>query len=144
MSGEAGSGGFAQRGSTKRLLLLVGILVLVLATAFGARLKAAKLPPPEIRLTDATPRGQDVSPDQRRRFATKLQERFSKKFEGSKVDSEGNDDKTLKIKWSGVDRPFAGTITESGEIIDDLRDLGFKRLVISDGQKSTWDVDLKN
>lgn len=144
MSAGVRGGGFTQRGSTKRLLLLFGILVLVMTMAFGARLKAAKLPPPEIRLTDATPRGQDISPDQRRRFATKLQERFSKKFERSKVDSEGNDDKTLKIEWSGVDRPFAGTITESGEIINDLRGLGFKRLIISDGQKSTWDVDLKN
>lgn len=144
MSAEVRGGGFLQRGSNKRLLLLVGILVLVLAMAFGVRLKAAKLPSPKIRLTDATPRGREVSPEQRRRFAMTLQGKFTEKFHGARVESEGNDDKTLKIEWSGVDRPFAATITETEEIINDLRELGFKRLIISDGHKSKWDVDLKN
>lgn len=144
MPAEAGCGGFSQRGSNKRLLLLAGILVLLLSMAFGMRSKAAKLPPTEIRLSDTTPRGQEVSAERRQRFGLNFQEKFAKKFQGSKVNLEGDGNKTLRIEWSGVDRSFAATITEAEEIIRDLRDMGFKRLVISDGHKSTWDVDLKN
>lgn len=144
MSTEGRDGGFSQRGSNKRLLLLVGILVLLLAMAFGAQNKTAKFPPPEIRLSDTTPRGQEVSSEQRQRFRLNFQEKFSKKFQGSRVDLEGDGGKTFRLEWSGVDRSFAATVTESEEIIKDLRDMGFKRLIISDGHKSTWSVDLKN
>lgn len=144
MSTERRDGGLSQRGSNKRLLLLVGILVLLLAMAFGAQNKTAKLPPPEIRLSDTTPRGQKVSSEQRQRFRLNFQEKFSKKFHESKVDIEGDGGKTFRIEWSGVDRPFAATISETDEIINDLRDMGFKRLIICDGHKSLWDMDLKN
>ncbi|GLI37559.1 hypothetical protein KI811_07965 [Geobacter hydrogenophilus] len=144
MPAEAGCGGFSQRGSNKRLLLLAGILVLLLSMAFGMRLKAAKLPPPEIRLTDTTPRGQGVSAEKRQRFCLNFKEKFSRKFQGSKVDVEGDGNRIFRIGWSGVDRSFAASITETAEIIKDLRDMGFKYLIISDGHKSTWNVDLKN
>ncbi len=141
---EGRGAGFSQRGSNKRLLLLVGILVLLLTMAFGMRSKTAKLPPLEIQLSDTTPRGQEVSAEQRQRFGIIFREKFAKKFQGAKVNLEGDGNNTLRIEWSGVDRSFAATIIEEAEIIGDLRDMGFKRLIISDGHKSTWDVDLKN
>lgn len=144
MPAEVRGSAFSQRGSNKRLLLLAGILILVLIVAFGMRLKAAQQPPPVIRLTDTTPRGQGVPAEQRLRFCRNFQERFSKKFQGSKVVSGGDKDKTFRIEWSGVDRPFAAMITETDEIVNDLRELGFKRLIITDGHNSSWDVDLKN
>lgn len=144
MPAEARCEGLAQRGSNKRLLLLAAILALLLAMTFGMRSKAAKLPPLEIRLSDTTPRGQEVSAEQRQRFDVNFQEKFAKKFQGSNVNLEGDGNTTLRIEWPGVDRSFAATIIEEEEIIRDLRDMGFKRLIISDGHKSTWDVDLKN
>ncbi|ABB33269.1 hypothetical protein GeomeDRAFT_2234 [Geobacter metallireducens RCH3] len=144
MSTEERDGGLSQRGSNKRLLLLATILVPLLTITFGMRSKAAKLPSPEIRLSDTTPRGQEVSSEQRQRFRLNFQEKFSKKFQGSKVDLEGDGGKTFCIEWPGVDRSFAATITETGEIIKDLRDMGFTHLIISDGHKSNWNVDLNN
>lgn len=144
MSSEGRGGGFSRRGSNKRLLLLGGILALTLAMAFGMGSNATKLSPIAIKLNDPTPRGQAASADQRQRFGMNFRQKFSGKFQGSKVDVEGDGSKTLRIEWTGVDRPFAATIAESGEIIDDLRELGFKHLIITDGHRSTWDVDLKN
>jgi hypothetical protein len=90
------------------------------------------------------PLGQGVSAVQRLKFARSFGDRFRAKFGDSDISTSGEAGKTLVIKWINVSRPFASKFAANEEIVKDLREMGFKRIILTDGYRSNWDVDLKN
>jgi hypothetical protein len=91
-----------------------------------------------------SPAGQTVTFDQRANFAKSFGDLFRAKFGESKISIQGGDGKSLVITWINVDKPFARQMAANESILKDLREMGFKRLILTNGNKSNWDVDLKN
>ena len=120
------------------------IIPLILITFICIFLNSCKSKEPITTSVSGPPAGQNVTVNQRAYFAKDFGDRFRAKFGESEVWAQGMDDKTLVIKWIHVSRPYAAEFVASEEIVKDLREMGFKRLILTDGNKSNWDVDLKN
>ena len=56
--------------------------------------------------------------------------------------AEGKDKTTLRIKWILVNRPLVHKMMNDGAAMQNLRDLGFKKLVMTDGHSGDWGVVL--
>lgn len=130
--------------SSRRFAVLLVILAAVSLYSFGLANRSAHLPPLEISLASTPPRGQEISAEQRQRFVNAFGVKFAAKYTGAVVVGEGMETRILRIQWAGVDRPFAASIIRVDQIISDLRDIGFKHMILTDGNKSNWDIDLKN
>jgi hypothetical protein len=76
-------------------------------------------------------------------FAAGLEQNFHKKGWIAKIDLEGVDGKTINIYWDQLNVSFVRMIVKSQDIVGDIRELGFKKLLMSNG-KDKWDIDLKN
>lgn len=87
--------------------------------------------------------GQNKTLKERMIFLVTLEKAFHRKGWLASLDLAGEDGKTLTVYWEQLDRPMARQIVRSTEIIPELRDMGFKRLVLR-GKRQEWDVDLKN
>jgi hypothetical protein len=98
--------------------------------------------PIEIEVT-SSPTGQNRTLKERMIFVTDLEKKFHKKGWIAKIDIEGENGKTLKVYWEQLDLPFVRQWVQSQDIIADIREMGFKRLLMGNG-KDEWDIDLKN
>ena len=98
--------------------------------------------PFEISVTTG-PTGQNRTLKERIIFMVGLEKALHKKGWPASLDMEGEGGKTIKVYWEQLNLPMARKIVKSKDIIPDLRDMGFKRLVLRNG-KQEWDVDLKN
>lgn len=76
-------------------------------------------------------------------FVVDLEKSFHKKGWPAAIDLEGEDGKTLKVYWEKLNLPFVRGLVKSQDVIGDIREMGFKHLIMTDG-KLRWDVDLKN
>jgi len=76
-------------------------------------------------------------------FIVILQKSMHKKGWIASLDLEGEDGNILKIYWESINPPFVRQMLKSTELIQDIREMGFKRLVLNNG-KEKWDIDLKN
>ncbi len=90
------------------------------------------------------PVGQKVTAAQRVNFAKSFEKRLNAKSDSAQVLTKGDSDKTLVIKWPAINREFAQRMANHAGMVKDFREMGFKRMVLTDGKKSIWDVDLKN
>jgi hypothetical protein len=90
------------------------------------------------------PVGLKVPAAERISFAKSFENRLNKRGDNAHVVTKGDSDKTLVIKWSELSRPFVQRMTNNAGMVKDLRELGFKRIMLMDGKKSAWDIDLKN
>lgn len=88
--------------------------------------------------------GQSVTVEQRIKFTNHFGERFKAKFGECGIRNLGADAKVLEIQWVNVSRPFAEQMAGNNEIIASMREMGFKRLILTDGNTAKWDIDLKN
>ena len=120
------------------------IIPLILIILAGTFLTSCNSDGPITVSVSGAPIGQAVTVNQRAYFAKDFGDRFRAQFGESEVWAKGMDGKTLVIKWINVSRPFAAEFVASEEIVKDLREMGFKRLILTDGHRSNWDVDLKN
>jgi len=120
------------------------IMPLILITLAAAVLISCNSEEPITASVSGAPIGQTVTVNQRAYFAKDFGDRFRAKFGESEVWAKGMDGKTLVIKWIKVSRQFAAEFVASEEIVKTLREMGFKRLILTDGSRSNWDVDLKN
>jgi len=76
-------------------------------------------------------------------FLVSIEKAFQKKGWLATFDLEGEEGKTIKVFWESLNKPMARQIIKSQDIIPDMREMGFKRLLLNNG-KQEWDVDLKN
>lgn len=116
-------------------LSFVSILVIV-----AIRYQASR--PIEIHVTSA-PTGQTRTIKDRMIFLTALERSFHSKGWLVSLDLEGENGNLLKIYWESINRSFVKQMLNTMDIIQNIREMGFKRLVLSNG-KQEWDIDLKN
>jgi hypothetical protein len=94
-------------------------------------------------LISAPPAGQTVTPQQRLIFAKEFGDRFRSKFGDAQVTTRGEAGKTLVIECLQISRRFAEQMIANKVAIQDLREMGFKRLILTDGNKSNWDSNFR-
>ena len=58
------------------------------------------------------------------------------------VTTQGPQNETLKIKFILISRPFVHQMCNDGETMGNFRNVGFKKIIFTDGYDSTWTVDL--
>jgi hypothetical protein len=103
-----------------------------------------KLPVTYLQVAASTsPAGQSVLPEQRRKFALEFEKQFTGKGMKATVTTTGAFHTSVVVRGSVVNEPLVLGMKESKEAVRDLRDMGFKHLIMTDGTTS-WDVDLKN
>ena len=120
------------------------IMPLILSTLAAAVLISCNYKGAITTSVSGPPTGQTVTADQRANFAKSFGDRFRAKFGESKILIQGTDGKSLVITWINVGKPFARQMAANEEIVKGLREMGFKRLILTDGNGSNWDLDLKN
>ncbi len=89
------------------------------------------------------PVGQGKSLKSRMIFLDSFERSMRKKGYLATLDLAGEDGKTLVIFWDGMSYEFARQMVKSKSVVTDLREMGFKRLIMKNSKK-LWDVDLKN
>ena len=87
--------------------------------------------------------GQSVLPEQRIKFATGFEKMFHDKGMDAKVTTHGDKQAIVTISGPVVVAPIVHRLKDNAGVIQDLREMGFKHLVMTDG-KIRWDIDLKN
>jgi hypothetical protein len=97
---------------------------------------------PEISITSG-PIGQNKTLKERMIFVVGLEKSFHKRGWLASIDLEGEDGKTLKVYWEQLNLSFVKQLFKNQDVIVDIREMGFKNLMISNG-KVEWNVDLKN
>jgi hypothetical protein len=68
---------------------------------------------------------------------------FHDKNMDAKVTTTGDKQTIVTISGPIVIGPIVHKMKDSVDAIQDLREMGFKHLIMTDG-KATWDIDLKN
>lgn len=117
------------------LILLVAILVIAASLYQLTR-------PIEVQVASA-PTGQTKTLKNRMIFVAVLEKSFHKKGWLASLDLEGENGNILKIYWESINRPFVMQMLKATGPVQDIREMGFKRLVMNNG-KQEWDIDLKN
>lgn len=75
-------------------------------------------------------------------YAPIIENDFLDKGHDVTVKVEGKDATTLKIKWILVSRVFAHQISKDQQLIKTWRDMGFRKVILTDGYRSKWQLDL--
>lgn len=79
----------------------------------------------------------------RKEFADKLEYIYLDKGMDVTVTVSGSDATTLKIKWILISRVTAHEFGQDTELLQLLRECGFKKLILTDGYNATWRLDLE-
>lgn len=98
--------------------------------------------PIEIKVKSA-PTGQTKTLKNRMIFLVILQKSMHKKGWPVSLDLEGENGNILKIYWESINTSFVKQMVETEDLIQDIREMGFKRLVFNNG-KEKWDIDMNN
>ena len=93
--------------------------------------------------TSNPPAGYNLLPEQRRTFALDFEKKFKKKVTNATVTTTGDFHTTILIQENIVNGPLVHGMMDNAEAMQDLREMGFKHLIMTDG-KVSWDIDLKN
>lgn len=117
-------------------------VIAVAAIISSAYLRYQSQRPIEVSVTSG-PAGQTKTLKQRMIFMVSLEKAFHRKGWPASFDLQGEDGKIITVYWEQLNRPLVQQIAKSQDIIADMREMGFKRLVMRSAKK-TWDVDLKN
>jgi len=117
------------------VISLVAILII-------ATIRYQSTRPIEIHVKSA-PTGQTKTLKNRMIFHVILQKRMHQKGWPATLDLEGENGNILKIYWERINKPFVKEMVKTEDLIQDIREMGFKKLVLNNG-KEKWDIDLKN
>lgn len=120
------------------ILALIAVASFSLATYFYHQLSK----PLEVTVTTG-PIGQNRTLKDRMIFVVNLEKTFRKRGWIASFDLEGENGKTLILFLEKMNRHLAREMVGNKEIISEIRDMGFKRLIMRNG-KEEWNVDLKN
>ncbi len=82
-------------------------------------------------------------PEQRRKFTLEFEKKFKDKGMNATVTTTGDFHTTILIQGNMVNDSLVHGMKDNNLVIQDLREMGFKRLILTDG-KVSWDIDLKN
>ena len=97
-----------------------------------------------LQITTTSPAiGQDVLPEQRIQFANDFEKQFYDKGIDAIVTTHGDQQNFITISGKIVNEKSVYRMRDNADAIKDLRENGFKHLVMTDGI-ATWDIDLKN
>lgn len=80
---------------------------------------------------------------QRTHYADLLERNFLDKGFDFTVTVSGQDNALLKIKWVLMSRPLVYKMTKDGELLDIWKKMGFKKVIFSDGYRTSWTYDLE-
>jgi hypothetical protein len=126
----------------KPLVLAIAIIVIVAAVVISLRARNSRQLEANIA-GPAAPIGADFPREQRQMFAKQLEDGFRAKGVAATVTAVGENSTTVQMQIPGADQEKARMAASNGAAINDLRNMGFKQLTISNGKES-WQVDLKN
>lgn len=118
------------------------VVIAVAAIISSAYLRYQSQRPIEVSVTSG-PTGQTKTLKQRMIFMVSLEKAFHSKGWPASFDLQGEDGKIITVYWEQLNRSLVQQIAKSQDIVADMREMGFKRLVMRSAKK-TWDVDLKN
>ena len=71
-------------------------------------------------------------------MAKNLEDRLLSEGYNVDVNAIGKDHTTMRIKWILVSKVLAHQLTEDGTFLRNCREVGFKRVEITDGYEETW------
>jgi len=94
-------------------------------------------------VTTNPPAGKSLLPEQRRKFSLEFEKKFKDKDMNATVTTTGDYHTTILIQGNIVNESLVFGMKDNNVAIQDLREMGFKHLIMSDGN-ATWDIDLKN
>jgi hypothetical protein len=94
-------------------------------------------------MTTNPPAGKSQLPEQRRKFTLEFEKKFKDKGKNATVTTTGDFHTTILIQGNMVNDSLVHGMKDNNVVIQDLREMGFKRLIMTDG-KVSWDIDLKN
>lgn len=117
------------------IFAVVGIPMSFLFTKYVTRI-------PEVAVTSG-PVGQNRTLEERMTFVAKLEKSFHARGWPASIDLEGEEGKVLKVYWEKLDPPMVRQLVKSQEIVADIREFGFKSMVLR-SDKKIWDINLKN
>lgn len=75
-------------------------------------------------------------------YATILEELYLEKGMNVYVSVQGKDSNILKIKWIFVSRPFVHKVTKDQTNIETWEEMGFKKIIFTDGYREKWELKL--
>ncbi|MBN9007283.1 MAG: hypothetical protein J0H40_17940 [Rhizobiales bacterium] len=82
----------------------------------------------------------------RRSYAKTLENNFLRNNMDATVRAEGSKDTTLRVKYIGFSRPLMFKLQEEGKLIPDIiaaaKAHGFRKLIMEDGYRYSWNWDL--
>ena len=109
-----------------------------------AKCQTNELPVNHIKLKiETSPTGQKATPEQRRTFVLNLKNSVKTEFRDTTLTTTGDYHTTFLIEANAINSKTANSMIANAIPLFDLRGLGFKHVVISNGKES-WDFDLKN
>lgn len=77
----------------------------------------------------------------REKFAAETRKQMLRRGLSMDIDTSGEHDTVLSIKYFKMDRPTVLNLARSGKIFDRARDLGFRSVIFTDG-RLTWTYDV--
>ena len=89
------------------------------------------------------PKGTNFLPEQRRKFALQLEKKVKDKGMNATFTTTGDFHTTILMQGDEVNGSLVRLTVGNNDMIQDMRDMGFKTLIMTDGS-ATWSVDLKN
>jgi hypothetical protein len=81
--------------------------------------------------------------NQRKQFAKNYERQLLDKGMDVYATTHGRENTTLKIKWILVSRPVVHKLINDGDMVENLRNRGFTKLVMTDGYNGDWNIDLR-
>lgn len=119
------------------------LVVAVLLTFIGAAFIHHEINRPIEITVNSGPVGQSKTLKERMIFLVSIERAFHKKGWLASFGLEGEDGKTITAHWERFNKEFARQIAESQDIVTNLREMGFKQLIMRNG-KQDWNINLRN
>ncbi|MBM4283714.1 MAG: hypothetical protein FJ128_00475 [Deltaproteobacteria bacterium] len=75
-------------------------------------------------------------------YAGLLENEFLNRGYDISVKVLGKESRTLKLKWVLMGRPLVHQLTNDGKLAAKWREMGFKKVIFTDGYRAAWDLTL--
>lgn len=123
------------------MLLVVGLGILVAVVA-------PQIPRAPIAANNATikPTAQidpaTIPPSIRTNYADTLERNYLDKGMDVHVDVSGKKKDTIRLQYIMFTRPAVYKIQKNGKLLEEMRQLGFRKVIFADGYDTSWTFDL--
>lgn len=79
----------------------------------------------------------------RRAYPKKAEKAFLDAGQDFYLTVEGKEFRTLRVRYVLMSRPLVHQLTNSAKVVDTWRDIGFRKVIFTDGYNSTWTWSLE-